>query len=90
MPDPSWSNRRTAAFAITPDDGRPVQGPKDYDGKPITYTNAIHALTAGNVCAKFLNGGDTVTFPVLAGVKYDYALRMVYATGTTATLIGLL
>lgn len=86
MPDPLYSGRYTQAFAITPSDAAPVAGPNG-----ATHTRAIHALTSGNVTARFQQSKNTasVTFPVIAGVIYPYALAYIYATGTTATLMGL-
>lgn len=86
MPDPLYSGRYTQGFVITPSDSVPVAGPNG-----SYHTSAIHALTSGNVTARFSQSKNSgaVTFPVIAGVIYPYCLNYIYLTGTTATLMGL-
>jgi hypothetical protein len=90
MPDPLYSARRTIAYLLVPSDIQTIQGPMQSNGKPQPYTSGIHALTDGVVVATFkdMRGGPPVSFPVVAGVYYPYALSMLHM-GTVATLMGL-
>lgn len=90
MPDPLYSGRFTQAFAITPSDVRPIQGPKQSNGQPLPYCSGIHVLTSGNLTVRFKEdaANSSVTLPVTAGEHYPYALSFVY-TASTATLLGL-
>lgn len=90
MPDPLYSSRYASGWAIAPSDTKPIQGPVQANGKPVTYCSAFLALTSGNVSAKFADDQVAApTFPVLAGVIYPCKLSNVYLA-TTATLMALL
>lgn len=90
MPDPLYSQYSRQGFDIIPSDTHPVQGPTQSDGRPLPYCRRILCKVSGNVTARFADdhANASVTFPVLAGVNYDYSLSYVYTT-TTATLLGL-
>ncbi len=91
MVDFPYSERKTNAFLITPSATVPVQGPKNASGNPTPYTNGIHAISSGSVTVTF--AGDRanapVTFPVVAGTYYPYAICYMYPN-STAMLLGLL
>jgi hypothetical protein len=90
MPDPLYSARRTIAYLLVPSDTQTIQGPVQANGKPQPYTSGIHALTDGMVVATFkdMRGATPVSFPVIAGVYYPYALSFLHS-GTVASLMGL-
>lgn len=90
MPDPLYSGRFTQAWAIVPSDTSPLQGPLDSSNLPVTSCSGIHALSTGSVTARFKDdrANGTVTFPVVAGYTYWFALSQVYTT-TTASLLAL-
>ncbi len=50
-------------------------------------TRGLHCSTAGTVVVDGVDGGVSVPFTVLAGVKYDYRVTRVYAASTSS--IGL-
>lgn len=90
MPDPLYSGRYNQAFALTPSDSATVQGPMQSGGFRQPYCSAILALTSGNITARFKDdhANAAVTFPVIAGTVYPFALAYVYTT-STATMLGL-
>lgn len=90
MPDPLYSRRYASGWAITPSDTQPLQGPVQANGKHLGHCSAIHALTSGNVTAKFADDQAAApVFPVIAGEIYPYKLSNVYLA-TTASLMALL
>lgn len=63
------------ALAVTPND----------DTDLSIITRGLYIGTAGTVTVLHADDADPVTYPVtLGGVVYPWAVRRVYATGTTA------
>jgi hypothetical protein len=65
-------------FSITPSDSVAL----------ATVPKALLVLTAGNVAVRG-TGNNPVTIPVVAGQILPIRARYVYATNTTATVVGL-
>lgn len=65
-------------FSITPNDTTAL----------TTVPKALLVLTAGNVAVRG-TGSNPVTIPVVAGQILPIRARYVYATNTTATVVGL-
>lgn len=49
------------------------------------YSRGIMVNTAGDLKVDFVQSGTGITMTVLAGVVYPFHVKLIYATGTTAT-----
>lgn len=67
------------AAEITPSDSANLARP----------TSAIMVTVAGNIAVDFVDVGTVTITGLLVGVRYDFAVKKVYSTATTATgIIG--
>lgn len=55
------------------------------DDNLTRVTSAIMVTVTGNIAVDFVDGGTVIITGLLVGVRYDFAVKKVYATGTTAT-----
>lgn len=75
---PNLDSPFTKAVAVTPHDTNEL----------TNVTRAIYIGGAGNVNCQFADDSSTVTLTgLLVGVKYDFRLRLIRSTSTTATNI---
>lgn len=75
---PSLGNSFVSADAVTPNDGADL---------PDGYTKGIFIGGAGNVSAVMNDGTNIVFTGLLVGVVYNFSVKRINATGTTATNI---
>jgi hypothetical protein len=89
MPEPYSSHVASQFFVITPSAAKPITGPTQADGKPMGYCRGFITDTAGSIVVIGKDGPNTqVTLPVLAGVRYDFALRFLVSVSTSMVVVG--
>lgn len=76
---PGLESPATSAFLIQPSD----------DADLPEVTRAVHVNQSGTVTVLFADGAESVTLTLERGAAYPYRLRRVLASGTTATVVGL-
>jgi len=56
--------------------------------QPSTF-RALYVLTPGNLAVQLQRDAAPTTIPVTAGQLLTFSAKRIYATGTTATVVGL-